>query len=492
MNAHPAHELASENACATPGAGFRGARHVKMSGRERATATIRHLAMPALFLIFTLCRSVSAQFASPPAVSARSVSGQFVVHGVTTPARMTNPPDLANNKNYLKLEPALAAISCERIKRALSDALGDKSQWRGRIHLVLYPAQSADDGAMIVSEQFKGGWSYRLELPDLVEQRRFVRAVVQTLLLEQAGRNASDHAPEIPAWLAEGFAQHLLRSNESELLLSPPHWVLNGLTINPTVVSARRRDPLEATRRTLRERPPLTLAELSWSTDEQLDGPAGEAYRGSAQLFVSELLRLKDGRACLRAMLDGLATCYNWQTAFLRAFQAHFERQVDLEKWWALQVVHFTGRDPGQMWLPEESWITLDEILRTPVEVRHSRNELPGRAEISLATVIREWDFIRQSQTLRAKLRELDLVRLRVSPGLIALVDDYRRVLSVYLERRDRAGLILPGSKMPAAGANIVVRTTLKELATLEARREELRPRPTPVSAAQAETDLLK
>lgn len=453
---------------------------------------MRHLAMPALFLICTLCSSASAQLASPPTVSTRSVSGQFVVQGVTTPARVTNPTDLANNKNYLKLEPALAAVSCERIKRVLSDALGDKSQWRGRIHLVLYPAQSADDGATIVAGQFKDGWSYRLELPDLVERRRFVRAVVQTLLLEQAGRNASDHPPEIPTWLAEGFAQHLLRSNENELLLSPPRWALNGLTINPTVVSARRRDPLEAARRTLREWPPLTLAELSWPTDEQFDGPAGEAYRGSAQLFVSELLRLNDGRACLRAMLDGLATCYNWQTAFLRAFQAHFKRQVDLEKWWALQVVHFTGRNPDQTWSPEESWSKLDEILRTPVQVRHSRNELPGRAEISLATVIREWDFIRQSQTLRAKLLALNLVRQRVSQDLAALVDDYRRLLTVYLQKRDQAGLILPGSKLPSPGAKSVMREVLKQLSELESQREALRPQPTPVSAAQAEADLPK
>jgi hypothetical protein len=443
-------------------------------------------------LLYALGSSASAQLASPPTVSTRSVSGQFIVQGVATSARVTNPPNLADNNNYLKLEPALAAVSCERIKRALSDSLGDKSRWRGRIHLVLYPAQSADDGATIVSERFMDGWSYRLELPDLVERRRFVRAVVQTLLLEQAGRNASDHSPEIPAWLAGGFAQHLLMSNESELFLPPPRWAVNGLTINPTMVNARRRDPLETARRTLRGRTPLTLAELSWPTDEQFDGPAGEVYRSSAQLFVSELLRLKDGRACLRAMLDGLATCYNWQTAFLHAFRAHFERLVDLEKWWALQVEHFTGRDPDQTWSPAESWSKLDEILRTPVEVRHSRNELPGRAEISLATVIREWDFTRQRQTLPAKLRELDLLRLRVSQDLIPLVDDYHRLLSVYLEKRDHAGLTLPGSKLPSPGAKVVIREVLKQLSELESQREALRPQPMPVSAAQAEADLPK
>jgi len=206
-------------------------------------------------------------------------------------------------------------------------------------------------------------------------------------------------------------------------------------------------------------------------------------------LFVAELLRLEDGRECLRAMLDELAACYDWQTAFLRSFRAHFERQVDLEKWWALQVAHFTGRDPTQTWSYVESWNKLDELLRTLVEVRQTQNELPGHAEISLATVIREWDFIRQGQTLRAKLGELDLLRLRVSQEAVALVDDYRRLLSVYLERRGRAGLMLAGSKIPSAGANSVVRETLRQLAALEARREKLRPNPETVSATQAVAD---
>lgn len=460
----------------------------RFGGSEREPATVRKLAMPALFLICALCGSANAQLEAPLPVSARGVSGQFIVQGVTPPTRVPHPPDLATNRNYLKLEPALAAISCERIKRALSDTLGDKSPWRGRIQLVLYPAQSADDGATIISEQFKDGWSYRLELPNLVERRRFIRAVVQTLLLERAGRNAGDHPPEIPAWLAEGLAQHLLMSNESELLLPPPRWAVNNPNFTPTVSSERWRDPLGTARRILRERPPLTLAELSWPADEPLDSSAGEAYSSSAQLFVTELLRLRDGRACLRAMLDGLATCYNWQTAFLRAFHPHFRRQVDLEKWWTLQLVHFTGRNPAQTWSPEESWRKLDEILRIPVEVRHTRDELPGRAEISLATVIREWDFVRQRQTLRAKLRELEFIRLRASQDLAALVNDYHRWLGDYLDKRDHAGMTLSASKITSSGAKNIVREALKQLGELESRREAIRPRPAPVPAARMET----
>ena len=96
----------------------------------------------------------------------------------------------------------------------------------------------------------------------------------------------------------------------------------------------------------------MTFEELSWPTAANSTGAAGEFYGDSAQLFVDELLSLPDGRACLRAMVAELPR-YNWQFAFLHAFGAYFQRPLDVEKWWALQVVQFTGHDLGQTW-PEE------------------------------------------------------------------------------------------------------------------------------------------
>lgn len=469
-----------------------------------------------MVLLGMLCISANAQFTFPTTNFARSGSGQFIVHGQPWSARAAAVPEFANGGNYLRLEPALTAISCERIKRALADVLDDKSRWRDKVYLALYPAQSPDDGGTIVAEQFRDGWQYRLELPGAIERARFVRAIVEVLLLERANRNASDHSAEIPIWLSEGLTKQLLTKFDVELTPRRTRWSSDGLAMGPStfeiaavnsrktgrrsssetaagnVALIERAGPLEAARRQMRERPPLTLQELSWPDADLLALAGGEVYRNNAQLFVTELMRLNDGVARLRAMLDGLAQCYNWQTAFLRAFQAHFGRPVDLEKWWALQVVHFTGRDFTQTWPVEESWNKLDALLRTPVEVRRTQDELPGHADISLATVIREWDFIRQGQTLRAILQELDLLRMRVAPDLVALVDDYRRVLSVYLEKRGRAGLILPGSKMPSPGVKFVLRDTLEDLAALEDRRAELRPQPAPASTAQAVTDPTK
>src|SRR5262249_8031173 len=141
---------------------------------------------------------------------------------------------------------------------------------------------------------------------------------------------------------------------------------------------------------------------------------------------------------------------FNWQTAFLRTFHSHFEQPLDLEKWWTLQTVHFTGRTTDDTWSPAESWRKLDESLHASVEVRLEKNDLPGRAEVSLAAVIRQWDWERQSEVLRTKLRELELLRLRVSPDLAALVEDYRRVLAGYLDKRDNASHARPGDKTSA------------------------------------------
>ena len=147
---------------------------------------------------------------------------------------------------------------------------------------------------------------------------------------------------------------------------------------------------------------------MSWPDDAQLGGDDGGLYRASAQLFVSKLLALNDGAKNLRAMLQMLPRCYNWQTAFRAAFAADFPRPIDLEKWWALQTVSFAARDAGPVWTPAASRGKLDEILSVPVEVRSAPTNMPVHAAIPLQAVIRNFDFDRQQAVLQARLRDLD------------------------------------------------------------------------------------
>ncbi|MCX8091432.1 MAG: hypothetical protein N3I86_10990 [Verrucomicrobiae bacterium] len=413
----------------------------------------------------------------PPGGVARSASGQFIAYGV---ANRDTPlaRQLAGEENFLPLEPALVVVACERIKQALATALHDRTPWQGKIFLVAHPARTAEEAVTLVAERIRGGWQYRLELPDPIERTRLARALVHALLRERAGRGAREHAPDVPAWLAEGLTEHLMQTRGMELLPPAPRWQVGGLTLTPLNVSGRWRDPLDEARRRLREQPPSTFEELSWPGSEQLEGPDAAAFRANAQVFVTELLRLPEGPARLNAMLDQLAVCYNWQTAFFRAFDPLFQRPIDVEKWWALQITHYTGRDLTRTWSLPVSWARLEEALRVPVEVRRRREELPVAATVPLSTVLREWPFARQETALRERLRALDLLRLRVAQELVGLVDEYRRLLALYLDRRARLGLDAPGVTRPSLDARLLVRETLQRLDELEAMRERLRPLP--------------
>ncbi len=428
-----------------------------------------------IFAVALLGRA-AAQTPARVLASTRSYSGQFEVHSPLGLGPSARPS--VSGDGFISLEPGLLAVTCERIKAALWRALDARPSWRGKVHLTLRPARSAAETVTIVSEKVPGGWTYRVGLPNEMEQDRFVRVIVQVLLMEIANRNAGSRPAEIPSWLAEGLSQELLGLGSSEFLLEPPSRNENGLVLNRIAVDEWRTNLLARAKRTLNARPPLTFEQLSWPGAEQWSGETGDVYRSSAQLFVDELLRLKNGPACLRAMLADLPRRYNWQFAFLDAFQAYFKQTLDVEKWWALQLVEFTGRDLTEMWSPAESWIKLDEILHLPIEVRTGSGELPLRTEVTLQAIIRDWNTAQQAQILPRKLRELDSLRLRVAQDLIALVDDYRQVLGTYLEKRSapRALTFIKrlGNLIPDRTAD----DALKQLDALDARRARLRPAP--------------
>jgi hypothetical protein len=422
-----------------------------------------------------LCsHTVCAQFGPPGAIQARSHSGQFVIQALPDPGTPQELVELESNPNFIQLDPKLLPISCERIKQVVWRELGATAPWSGKIFFGLYPAKTADDPISFAADQFRDGWEYRLMIPNLLERSRYVRVLVQALLLEMANRNAKAHSAEIPTWLTEGFTRQVLASNEIEIILPrQPGTKINGMWLSMTSTNAQRRDPLEQAHTELCAGTPLTFQQLSWpQTEFTIEGQA--LFRSSAQLFVARLLQLRDGPACMRAMLAELPEHYNWQFAFLHAFQEHFSRPLEIEKWWALQAAHFTGRELTQAWGTAESWQKLDECVHSYVQVRLDTNDLPLRAEISLQTVIREWDKSRQTQALQIKLREMEQVRLRLAKDHIVLLDEYRQTLASYLQNRDHVGLVLPFRKH--AVQQRTVEATLRELDVLDGRLKALRP----------------
>ncbi len=426
---------------------------------------------PLLLLGLVLAWSAPAQTTLGQLDAARSQSGQFIVSSASASGNNPLAQVLRTNRQWIELEPTLLVVSCERVKQAVVRDFGMTAPWRGRICVSLFPATSAEDSLTLAAERFRDEWDYRLSVPDVVERTRLMRGLVQVVLLEIANRQAGGRSAELPAWLVVGFTERLLSASEAELLFSPPRKEVGGLKLDSSVTTHRHMDERAALHARLQEYPALTLQELSWPTETDFDGATAAAYRTSAQVFVAELMRLRNGPACFRAFLEELPKHFNWQTAFLKAFSQHFRRQLDVEKWWALQVAYLGGRDLLHTWPAADSWQKLQEAIRVPVQVRAASNELSTAAEaIPLQTVIRDWPHLRQTPVLRARLQQLELVRQRVAPEVLPLAEDYRRVLTTFLANRDKQGTVLARGPVVRPGLLRLVNSTVRELDALDAR----------------------
>ncbi len=416
--------------------------------------------------------------AEPP-TTARSYSGQFVVQAFPGVSLGRSWSNLETNPAYIQLEPTLVPVSCERLKQELWRQLEIRGSWQGKISIALQAGRGPDDPIVVFSERFRDGWQYRVELPLLVGKARYLRAMVQVLLLEYANRGAAERAAEPPLWLVEGLAEQLLRSSELTILLPPPKERSGGMRFTPTIVEARRSNPLEPAHQTLSQSQPLTFEELSWPGAYGINSPEALRYRHSAQLFVTALLGLPEGRACVRRMLELLPRYHNWQFAFLEAFQRHFQRPLDVEKWWSLYQVHFTGRDLTHTWPIQDSWEKLQQALLIPVQVHAATNQVPLGAEVTLQTVLRDWEPERQAPALEAKLRELAHLRVRVALDLAALVNEYCIVLGNYLKAGHRGSWFSRPRR--SAAMERAANEAIRQLDLLDVRVNALRPVPAAV-----------
>jgi hypothetical protein len=378
--------------------------------------------------------AASASTPFPQLLSVRSQSGQFIINAprIQTPNRNASA-NVQTNPAWVELDPTFLTVSCERVKQVLYRELGASAVFHDKVYLVLHSRGAAAEAPRLTAERFRDGWQYQVDLPREIERSQYMRTMVTVLLLEMANRTAGQRSAELPAWLVDGFAEQLLASNELELILPPPPTNQTSIRFAATNVRMRRENPLQAAHQVLCAGVPLTFDQLSWPGN---NGPARQdrIYLASAQLFVNELSRLKEGKDCLREMLAQLPQHYNWQFAFSRGFRRSFASTLEVEKWWALRVLNFTGRDLAQIWPLEQSWEKLNAIVHASVQVRLSTNELPLVAEVALQRVIQEWDRERQVPTLRQKVGELKLLRQRVPDELLELVDGYRIAIETYLE----------------------------------------------------------
>jgi hypothetical protein len=406
-----------------------------------------------------------------------SLSGQFVCHDLRPHGASELAVFLSASNQFITLDPTLVTVSCERIKKHLLDQLGAPAAWQGKVSLMVHRAEDRDEPIVVTSERFADSWQYRVDLPDVTERARYVRAVTQVLLLEMANRSLPPKSAELPLWLEEGLTRQLLASRELEIVLTPPNQNANGLAFTSAYFESRRQnplnsqrdDPLALARNVLRANPMMTFDQLSWPSDDQLNGDQKELFCCSAQVFVEELLRMKGGKACMLSMLGQLPYYYNWQFALLSAYKRSFERLLDVEKWWTLRWVDFTGTEGTFTWRIDESWEKLDQCLRASVEVRTNVDELPAHSDATLQTVIRQWPDERQKDELRRRVEQLELLHLKVDPRVVPFLDDYRRVLDRFLKDSHPSGVTAVLRKQSAIKA--AQEEACKELDSLDARR---------------------
>jgi hypothetical protein len=405
-----------------------------------------------LLSILFLGRSHAASVLEP--VTVRSHSGQFIVRGLPRGAPITGY--VTSAVDYVRLDPKITTVALERIRQAVLGELGLPEQWRGLITVNLKPVADDSAPARINSIRYTDGWGYRVELPERIDKERFLKVAVQLILSELANRAAKVREAELPPWLATGLCEELRATSLASFALEPETQVA-------------RRDPhpdvMREAREIIRQQPALTFDELCMPSAEQFAGTNAALYQSCAHLFVHELLRLRTGRECLRDMLARLPENLNWQTTFLRSFDAHFPGLIDADKWYALNIASFTGRDPMSLWPEETSWMQLEEILSTPVQVRLDASELPIETKVSLQRIIAEWEFPRQQPVLRQKVNRLQALRQRAAPEVAGMVGDYLAAIQDYAAGR-QSGVFRtrPSPK-----------SILKQLDELDGRRIALR-----------------
>jgi hypothetical protein len=436
-----------------------------------------HLSVSALLVCLSIGLSPRAALADasvPGIISANSVSGQFVVVASPRTSPLASLPEIATNQDFVRLDPAFLAVSAERLKNSLLQKIGIRSDGMqgGTIYLTLQPATALDENVAVFPSRFGDHWVYHVVLPDVLPRERLARALTSVFLMDYANRNGGEHLADVPPWMIEGLSQEALADTMQDVILSIPGQTVNNIPVDRVNLTEHGVDSLASARAVLQTYSILTFQQLCWPTDLELSGEDGGVYRASAQLFVDELLGLRDGPAKLRAALDALPGYYNWQTAFFTAFHQNFSTPLDVEKWWALQSVIFTAHSPGPQWTPEFSRERLDEILSVAANFRATSNSLPVRADISLQDVIRNFNSAVQVEILHVKLQDLEVAQFRMTPSLAVLAAEYRNALAGYLgvAQVSRRGTIVEKSSSKVVSA----RNTLQILNALDARRRSI------------------
>jgi hypothetical protein len=432
-----------------------------------------------LFIALALAPEVRAE---REFIVRHSLSKQFVVYGPKTSARYPV-------QQQLSLDPNFLTVSCERIKQVVLAELAGAERRQlnlqnldeGKIYVVLHPG--SEQQPLITPLNHSARANFRVELPNQIEGAQLIETITEVVLLEMANRHGENFVP-VPRWLSSGIAAHV-KSTMPETLLLQANQRINTLILsgarNDKVLNAKVHvDPIAQIRKAIETFPPLTFAELG--SPENLSPERSRHYEECAQLFVHELLALKNGESLLRQMIDQLSVQPDWQTAFLATYQNQFRSALDIEKWWSLRLVNLSGRDISQLLSREQSMQRLDAALRVPLQRAPGSSQY--QPDATLQEILSNFGAEQQKSILQKVTFQLRALRIRVQPEFVILLDEYDAALENFLQNDVKQGVF----KRIFIHNNLddLRQSTRERLDALDRVRTALRSRPKPSTREEA------
>ncbi len=390
-----------------------------------------------------------------------SQSGQFLVSGPRVPG-LSPPREFQPGTGQRTLTPQTVAIACERVKDQTLRVFGLPDVWRSagaNIHVAIEPRQRTNAPVPIEAAPFENTWKYRVQVPSLLSEERLTRAIVQAVLLDLANRGGNERAAEPPLWLVEGVTRSVLQSSVEGPLPVPE---------TRTSMEIQRPGRLTWVREQLSRSDPPSFYELSQPDLGSMPDRDWLPYSAAAHLCLVELQRFPDGIGRIRHWLLHLQDHWNWQTGFIEAFHPDFRSLLDTEKWWAITLANFTGRDALQAWPREFTLRKLDEALH-PVAILPGAGSRPRR--MPLEEILGSWEFNRQLPVLRQLLQQLHAIRINSPADLRPLVFQYIDLVGAYVDSRSRVGLtsLVRGQAPPSP--RLIAREVIRRLGEAEIGR---------------------
>jgi len=374
--------------------------------------------------------------------TANSQSGQFMVFGPVSPERRGGILDV--NADTILIAPDHVAVAADRMRFAILKQLGIRPFLGGKVKIKLDLTMSPQATVPVVTVKHLSGYTYELTLPCEIDAPKLVRALVQVTLLDLANRKPQLRDTEIPFWLTVGMTQTLLSQPDLVLIIRKPEADGREVATEEVIRTVRRHDSLAGVRVRLNGRRAFDFSEISMPSPAHLRGENWKDFQGCSHLLVNRLLALPMGPQRLQGMIRMLPDTLNWQTVFLKMYGDLFADMLVVEKWWAVMIVQLTGQNQYQNWTLLEAVEKLQDLLKLPAEVKINSADSPLEAEITLQQALRGWDFKVQRSTLRQKVNQLIVARLKMPRQLLPFVNEYGRILETYLAKREQIANFKP------------------------------------------------